>query len=177
MRTIVILILAFVRNAKRQLAGIARKWSNTFVKGRVKNMLDKDIIKEKAKLDYYKFCNKYPDWTKYREEMAKMVNDEKLEIPGDVFDALEIQDPLQIKYTGGTVFHMFLGEQPSSWEAVKDLVRTVTQNFHLPYFTITPSFSICPIHGYLAGVHEFCPTCDQERGLKTDQEVRGGDTA
>jgi len=82
----------------------------------------------------------------------------------DVFEALELQDALQIKYTGGTVFHVFLGERISK-ELVKKVVKKIAENFKLPYFTITPSFSICPIHGYLSGDHEYCPKCDREIGF------------
>ena len=80
----------------------------------------------------------------------------------DPFEALERQDDLQRKYTGGTVLHLYLPEQVSSSEACKRLVRRALGNFRLPYITITPTFSICPTHGYLAGEHEFCPKCDQE---------------
>jgi len=80
----------------------------------------------------------------------------------DPFEALERQDDLQRKYTGGTVLHLYLPEQVSSSEACKRLVKRALGNFRLPYITITPTFSICPTHGYLAGEHEFCPKCDQE---------------
>jgi len=80
----------------------------------------------------------------------------------DPFEALERQDDLQRRYTGGTVLHLYLPEQVSSSEACKRLVRRALGNFRLPYITITPTFSICPAHGYLAGEHEFCPKCDQE---------------
>ena len=83
----------------------------------------------------------------------------------DVFEALDLQDSLQSKYTGGTVLHMFLGEEPSA-SAVKKLVRKVAENYHLSYYTITPTFSVCPKHGYLAGEHEYCPKCDEEIGYK-----------
>ncbi len=83
----------------------------------------------------------------------------------DVFDALDLQDSLQSKYTGGTVLHMFLGEEPSS-SAVKKLVRKVAENYHLPYYTVTPTFSVCPKHGYIAGEHDYCPKCDEEIGYK-----------
>ncbi len=83
----------------------------------------------------------------------------------DVFEALDLQDSLQSKYTGGTVLHLFLGEEPSP-ESVKKLVRKVAENYHLPYYTITPTFSICPKHGYIAGEHEYCPKCDEEIGYK-----------
>lgn len=78
----------------------------------------------------------------------------------DAFEALELQDELQRKYTGGTVLHLYMSEQISSTQACKNLVRNALGRFHLPYLTITPTFSICPTHGYLAGEHEFCPKCD-----------------
>lgn len=80
----------------------------------------------------------------------------------DVFEALELQDELQIRYTGGTVLHIFLGEALPDAQACKKLVRRIAENYRLPYFTLTPTFSICPNHGYLAGEHEFCPKCDDE---------------
>ncbi len=80
----------------------------------------------------------------------------------DAFEALERQDDLQRKYTGGTVLHLYMSEHISSAEACKKLVRRSLERFRLPYITITPTFSICPKHGYLAGEHEFCPACDEE---------------
>ncbi|HEJ9763253.1 TPA: ribonucleoside triphosphate reductase [Pseudomonas aeruginosa] len=80
----------------------------------------------------------------------------------DPFEALELQDALQCKYTGGTVLHLYMAERISSAEACKTLVRTALGRFRLPYLTVTPTFSICPRHGYLAGEHEFCPKCDEE---------------
>ena len=80
----------------------------------------------------------------------------------DAFEALEMQDELQRKYTGGTVLHLYMNERISSIEACKKLVKRSLGNFHLPYITITPTFSICPQHGYLSGEHEFCPRCDEE---------------
>jgi len=77
----------------------------------------------------------------------------------NLFDSLEIQDPLQTKYTGGTVFHIFIGEKEPSPEAVKTLVKKVCENYNMPYFTLTPTFSICPDHGYFFGEQEFCPKC------------------
>ena len=84
----------------------------------------------------------------------------------DVFEALDLQDALQSKYTGGTVLHIFLGEEEPSLEATKRLVRKVAENYSLPYYTITPTFSICPIHGYIPGEHKYCPKCDEEIGYK-----------
>ena len=78
----------------------------------------------------------------------------------NVFDALSHQDELQSKYTGGTVLHAFLGESLPSRDSTRKLVRKIAENFRLPYYTITPTFSICPKHGYLEGSHEYCPKCD-----------------
>jgi ribonucleoside-triphosphate reductase len=79
----------------------------------------------------------------------------------DIFEALNLQDELQCKYTGGTVFHGFVGEKINP-EMVKILIKKISDKYHLPYFTITPTFSICPIHGYISGEHDFCPKCDDE---------------
>jgi ribonucleoside-triphosphate reductase (formate) len=79
----------------------------------------------------------------------------------DPFEALELQDALQCKYTGGTVLHLYMAERISSTQACKNLVRNALSRFRLPYLTITPTFSICPVHGYLSGEHEFCPQCDE----------------
>lgn len=80
----------------------------------------------------------------------------------DPFEALMRQDALQTKYTGGTVLHLYMNERLSNADACRKLVRRALENFKLPYITITPTFSICPKHGYLKGEHEFCPTCDDE---------------
>jgi ribonucleoside-triphosphate reductase len=77
----------------------------------------------------------------------------------DLFSALRMQDPLQARYTGGTVFHAFLGEREPNPEAAKRLVRKIAENFRLPYYTLTPTFSVCPSHGYVAGEEKTCPTC------------------
>jgi anaerobic ribonucleoside-triphosphate reductase len=82
----------------------------------------------------------------------------------DLFEALDLQDDLQCKYTGGTVFHAFLGEKMPSVESVKSVVKKVAETYSMPYFSITPTFSICPKHGYLAGEHKYCPLCDEEIG-------------
>ncbi|MBO6055531.1 MAG: ribonucleoside triphosphate reductase [Alphaproteobacteria bacterium] len=91
----------------------------------------------------------------------------------DAFEALKLQDDLQRKYTGGTVFHLYMSEKISSPTVCKKLVRKVVENFKLPYFSITPTFSICPVHGYLAGEHKFCPKCDAEIvARKKNEETR-----
>ncbi|NOY95671.1 MAG: ribonucleoside triphosphate reductase [Chlorobi bacterium] len=77
----------------------------------------------------------------------------------DLFEALRLQDNLQIKYTGGTVFHTFIGESQLPANSVKQLIKKVTANFRLPYITLTPTFSICPNHGYIFGEHTICPKC------------------
>lgn len=80
----------------------------------------------------------------------------------DLFQVLELQDELQTKYTGGTVLHVFLGEQIGDTAAVRGLVRKIADNYRLPYFTLTPTFSVCRNHGYLKGRREICPTCGEE---------------
>jgi ribonucleoside-triphosphate reductase len=77
----------------------------------------------------------------------------------DVFEVLDLQDDIQTRYTGGTVLHIFAGEAQSDTASVKLFVRTVCDNYRLPYFTFTPTFSICPEHGYLTGEHPLCPQC------------------
>lgn len=79
----------------------------------------------------------------------------------DLFQLLDLQDKLQTKYTGGTVIHFFLGERVDNPQALKSLVKTICANYQLPYFTFSPSFSICKNHGYLRGEHELCPSCDE----------------
>jgi ribonucleoside-triphosphate reductase len=87
-----------------------------------------------------------------------------VEFTNDAFEALEYQNDLQCKYTGGTVLHLYMGERITDAESCKSLVRKVLSNYQLPYITISPTFSICPKHGYVAGEHDFCPKCDAELG-------------
>jgi ribonucleoside-triphosphate reductase len=75
----------------------------------------------------------------------------------DLFETLDHQDTLQTRYTGGTVVHVFVGEQIDDWKQVRRLVRSIAENYRLPYFTLSPTFSICPVHGYLSGEHAYCP--------------------
>ncbi len=94
----------------------------------------------------------------------------------DPFEALDLQSELQTKYTGGTVLHLYMGQRISSAQVCRDLVKRVLTNYRLPYITITPTFSVCPKHGYLSGEHKFCPICDEEKkaekikALKAKQE-------
>lgn len=80
----------------------------------------------------------------------------------DIFDALDIQDELQTLYTSGTVFHAFLGEKLPDWKAAATLVRKIAENYHLPYYTLSPTYSVCKEHGYIAGEHFTCPTCGKK---------------
>lgn len=89
----------------------------------------------------------------------------------DPFEALRCQDDLQIRYTGGTVLHLYMQEQISSPDACRKLVKTALTHFRLPYLTVTPTFSICPKHGYLAGEHEFCPICDEELMAQMEKQT------
>jgi ribonucleoside-triphosphate reductase len=82
-----------------------------------------------------------------------------VDFEGDLFEALEHQENLQTLYTGGTVFHIFLGERLHSWKSAAELIKKVSWSSHLPYFTLTPTFSICPNHGYTSGEHSLCPVC------------------
>jgi len=118
---------------------------------------------------------KYPDIVcaneKYvREKGAAPFYTNSTQLPvdytDDIFEALDNQDELQCKYTGGTVFHGFLGESLPDTQSVKALVRKIAENYRLPYFSITPTFSICPIHGYIPGEWKYCPKCDEEIGYK-----------
>jgi anaerobic ribonucleoside-triphosphate reductase len=110
---------------------------------------------------------KYPDIIvaneKYLAKGAEPFYTNSSQLPvdheADLFEALEHQDRLQTLYTGGTVFHIYLGERLYSWRAAAELVRKVAWNFHLPYFTLTPTFSVCPTHGYISGEHKQCPRC------------------
>ena len=127
-----------------------------------------------AKIDQ----GKYPDIIFANDESVKSgaaepyyTNSSQLPVgyTSDIFEALELQDNLQTKYTGGTVLHGFLGEKINDIEVVKNLVRTIASKYALPYFTFTPTFSICPEHGYLAGEHHTCPKC---KIAKKKEEVK-----
>ncbi|MCQ2587317.1 MAG: ribonucleoside triphosphate reductase [Treponema sp.] len=86
----------------------------------------------------------------------------------DVFEALDHQESLQTKYTGGTMFHVYMGEAISDWKACSDLVKTISSRYKIPFFTISPTYSICQIHGYISGQHFECPKCkaEKEKALK-----------
>jgi ribonucleoside-triphosphate reductase len=108
---------------------------------------------------------RYPDIIQAGEgEHIYYTNSSQLPVDwtDDPFEALELQDALQCKYTGGTVLHLYMRERISSAEACRNLVKKVITNYRLPYITVTPLFSVCPKHGYLAGEYEYCPKCDEE---------------
>ncbi|MFH1375573.1 MAG: ribonucleoside triphosphate reductase [Patescibacteria group bacterium] len=121
---------------------------------------------------------RYPDIVQSgTQEAPYYTNSSQLpvEYTDDAFEALAHQDDLQKMYTGGTVLHLYMGERISDATACKNLVRKVLTNFRLPYITITPTFSICPKHGYLAGEHDYCPLCDEEigyEGMDKDEKMR-----
>jgi anaerobic ribonucleoside-triphosphate reductase len=111
---------------------------------------------------------KYPNITAANESLVQThhaepfyTNSSQLPVDysGDLFEALEHQESLQTLYTGGTVFHIFLGERLHSWKSAAELIRKVASSSRLPYFTLTPTFSICPTHGYTSGEHKQCPVC------------------
>ena len=90
----------------------------------------------------------------------------------DVFEVLELQDELQSSYTGGTVLHIFVGEKITDTRSIKLLIKNIFENYRLPYLTITPTFSICPIHGYIAGEHAECPICKAERVEEIEKKIK-----
>ncbi|KRB98234.1 ribonucleoside triphosphate reductase [Duganella sp. Root198D2] len=107
------------------------------------------------------------------KEMPYYTNSSQLPVgfTDDPFEALERQDELQRKYTGGTVLHLYMTEQVSSVDACRRLVQRALTRFRMPYITITPTFSICPRHGYLSGKHEFCPKCDEDIIARKSREL------
>ncbi|MCH5150440.1 MAG: ribonucleoside triphosphate reductase [Spirochaetales bacterium] len=115
----------------------------------------------------------YPDIITSGDDEPFYTNSTQLPVDwtNDIFDALDHQDELQKRYTGGTVFHGFLGEAISDWEMCRKLVRTIAYNYHLPYFTISPTFSICPKHGYLPGEHFNCPYCKSEKERELEMKI------
>lgn len=124
----------------------------------------------------------YPEMIFANDEMVKKegsdpyyTNSSQLPVyfTQDIFEALDLQDKLQTKYTGGTVLHGFLGERLWDIETTKKLVRKIAENYSLPYFTLTPTFSICPVHGYLAGEHQTCPKCVVEQKTEVYSRVVG----
>jgi ribonucleoside-triphosphate reductase len=115
--------------------------------------------------------DRYPDIIcanerEFREFSAEPFYTNSTQLPvnytDDIFYALDLQDEIQIMYTGGTVFHIFVGERIEDPESVKYLIKKICENYRLPYITITPTFSVCPSHGYIAGEYSLCPRCGEE---------------
>jgi ribonucleoside-triphosphate reductase len=113
-----------------------------------------------AKLDRERF----PDILTAGDEVPYYTNSTQLPVnyTEDIFEELDLQDGLQTKYTGGTVVHLFLGERIENGAIVKRLVKTICENYRLPYFTFSPTFSVCPNHGYIRGETHVCPHCKHE---------------
>ncbi len=107
-------------------------------------------------------CANEEDWEKGAEPFYTNSTQLPVNYTDDVFEALDLQDEIQTKYTGGTVIHIFAGERVSDSNTLKALIRKICELYHLPYFTFTPTFSVCPSHGYIAGEHYACPTCGAE---------------
>jgi ribonucleoside-triphosphate reductase len=116
---------------------------------------------------------KYPDIIASGTDAPFYTNSSQLPVDftSDIFEALDLQDELQVKYTGGTMFHGFLGEAVDNWESCMNLVKAIASNYRLPFFTISPTFSICPKHGYLSGEHFNCPKCAEEEKAAISREI------
>jgi ribonucleoside-triphosphate reductase len=116
----------------------------------------------------------YPDIITSGEQEPFYTNSSQLPVDytSDIFDALDHQESLQCKYTGGTVFHTMLGERITDWKSCKDLVKTIAFNYKIPYFTLSPIYSICPVHGYLIGEHKECYKCKDEKTEKLKNQLK-----
>ncbi|MBN1698890.1 MAG: ribonucleoside triphosphate reductase [Spirochaetales bacterium] len=116
----------------------------------------------------------FPDIISGGEDVPYYTNSTQLPVgfTNDVFEALDLQEELQIKYTGGTVFHALIGEAIDDWKTCRNLVKTLASQYRIPYFTITPTFSVCPVHGYLSGEHFNCPLCKEEERAVILKKIR-----
>ncbi|MBP5707039.1 MAG: ribonucleoside triphosphate reductase [Spirochaetales bacterium] len=116
---------------------------------------------------------RYPDIITSGKDEPFYTNSSQLPVDytDDIFEAIDMQEELQTKYTGGTVFHGFLGEAINSWQACRDLVKSIAYNYRIPYFTISPTFSVCPKHGYLNGEHFHCEKCAEEERAEIMKEI------
>lgn len=115
----------------------------------------------------------YPDIITSGEKEPYYTNSTQLPIDftSDIFEALDHQESLQTRYTGGTVFHTFVGEQIKNWKSTANLVKTIFTNYKVPYITISPVYSVCPIHGYISGTHFECPKCKAEKQKKLQEKL------
>ncbi len=117
--------------------------------------------------------SQYPDIITAGTEEPYYTNSTQLpaEYTSDLFEALDHQESLQTRYTGGTVFHIFLGEAVDDWHAVRDLIKNLSERYRIPYYTMSPTFSVCPIHGYISGEHFECPKCKAEKETRLREEI------
>ncbi len=179
-----------IRNFTRDEHDITSAWGHAFacrlldhVRGRIREFQEAtghmyNLEATPAEGTTYRFAKEdrkhYPDIIQAgSSEMPYYTNSSQLPVgfTDDPFEALERQEELQKKYTGGTVLHLYMSERISSIAACKALVRRALERFGVPYVTITPTFSICPQHGYLAGEHKFCPRCDEELLAKKRRQL------
>ncbi len=117
---------------------------------------------------------RYPDIINSGSSAVFYTNSTQLPVDftEDIFEALDLQEEMQTKYTGGTVFHGFVGEAIDDWRTCRNLVRSIASNYRIPYFTISPTFSICPVHGYLSGEHHYCPKCRDEQRSEITKRIQ-----
>lgn len=166
-------------NAKWLRQDLTQKDAQVFAKEVLNHMRDRLIIYQEQYGDLYNLeatpaesttyrlakhdKERYPDIITATEDGNTPYYTNSSHLPvgftEDIFEALDIQDELQTLYTSGTVFHAFLGEKLPNWKAAASLVRKISENYRLPYYTLSPTYSICPDHGYIAGEHATCPTC------------------
>ncbi len=170
-----------IRNFTSDKENIASKWGIEFAKEILEFMRKKLIEFQEETGNLYNLEATPAEGTTYRfakEDKKRFPNIIQAGFPDapyytnssqlpvdwtdDPFEAISLQDELQTLYTGGTVLHLYMSEKLSSPEAAKNLVKKAITNFRLPYISITPVFSVCPKHGYIAGEHEYCPYCDAE---------------
>ena len=170
-----------IRNFTHNAEDITTEWGQAFAEGILNNIRDIMVAFQKETGHLYNLeatpaegattrfaradLKLYPDIIQAGTMDAPYyTNSSQLpaDFTSDVFEALDLQDRLQTKYTGGTVLHLYLGQKLSSGEACKLLVKKVLTNYSIPYLSITPVYSICPKHGYIAGEHKFCPICEHE---------------
>ena len=167
-------------NAKWIKNNLTDKKAQAFTKAVLNHMRDRLVIYQEeyghlfnleatpAESTAYRFAKKdkemYPDIITASDETPYYTNSSHLPVGAtdDVFDALDIQDELQTLYTSGTVFHAFLGEKLPDWRSAMELVKTISHNYRLPYFTLSPTFSVCKNHGYIQGEEYTCPTCHEK---------------
>jgi ribonucleoside-triphosphate reductase len=171
-----------VRNFTRGNDDITTPWGHAFAVRLLDHLRERMVAFQEATGHMYNLEATPAEGTTYRfakedrkrwpdilqagtPEMPYYTNSSQLPVgfTDDPFEALTRQEELQKKYTGGTVLHLYMSEKVSSASACKALVRRSLERFRLPYITVTPTFSICPKHGYLEGEHEFCPKCDDEK--------------